>query len=77
MEELWLFSQAISIFLFWCGAVVCLVNADMANAVTLFGAPAPSYVASLQRHGDFDVNAVSGQLPDSHGDLLQRFGEIY
>ena len=77
MEDPWLFCQAISIFLFWCGAIVCLVSADSSDAVTLYGAPAPSHVASLQRHGDFDVNAVSGHLPDSQGDLLQRFGEIY
>jgi hypothetical protein len=77
MVDLWLFGQDISILFFLCGALYCLVNARMSDPDASFGAPAPSHAASLQRHGDFNAQAASGQLFDPQGKLPHRFGGIY
>lgn len=78
MEELWLFGQAISIFLLGCGAIICLANVGISDAATARGDPAASFVEGLQKHGDHEVNILGGgQLPDPQNELVRRFGDAY
>lgn len=37
MEGFWIFGEAISVFLLWCGAVICLANAGVSDAATARG----------------------------------------